>query len=242
MQGALPAASAGLSWPRMRRFFPLLLIAMTAGLFLAGPLIRSRLGIEISQESIRHLVDGLGWRAGAIFVGLVTFRQFLFLPSMVVLPVGGIVFGTKLGTLLGALGIVASALLTYALARGLGREWFRPYFGAAVDAFQQRAAAAGPPIVALATAHPAGPMSAVFWAAGFAALPVVSFVLVVAIAAPVRAFAYSFFGSTLLEPGTPRFWIATIVLAAAALAPLAHPGIRERLLRAAGRGSADTDA
>ena len=226
----------------MRRYLPLLLIVFTAGLFLAGPIVRSQLGIGISQASIRTVVDGLGWKAGAIFVCLVTFRQFLFLPSMVVLPVGGIVFGAKLGTLLGALGIVASALLTYALARGLGREWFRPYFGAAVDAFQQRAAAAGPPIVALATAHPAGPMSAVFWAAGFAALPVVSFVSVVAIAAPVRAFAYSFFGSTLLEPGTPRFWIATVVLAAAALAPLAHPGVRERLLHAAGRGGATPDA
>jgi uncharacterized membrane protein YdjX (TVP38/TMEM64 family) len=226
----------------MRRYLPLMLIAFTAGLFLAGQLIRSQLGIEISQESIRKLVDGLGWKAGAIFVGLVTFRQFLFLPSMVVLPVGGIVFGAELGTVLGATGILGSALLKYSIARALGREWFRPYFGAAVDAFQQRAAAAGPMIVGLATAHPAGPMSPVFWGAGFAALPVVSFVLVVAIAAPVRAFAYSFFGSTLLEPGTPRFWVATVVLAAAALAPLAHPGVRERLMRAAGRVSADTDA
>ncbi len=226
----------------MRRYSPLLLIAFIAGLFLAGPLIRSQLGIDISQESVRNLVAGLGWRAGAIFVGLVTFRQFLFLPSMVVLPVGGIVFGAKLGTALGALGILASALLTYSLARGLGREWFRPYFGAAVDAFQQRAAAAGPPIVAIATAHPAGPMSAVFWAAGFAALPVFTFALVVAIAAPIRAFALSFFGSTLLEPGTSRFWIATVVLAVAAIAPLAHPGVRERLLRAAGRSSATPDA
>lgn len=221
----------------MRRYLPLILIAFTAVLFLAGQLFRSWLGIDISQNSIRSLVDGLGWKAGAIFVGLVTFRQFLFLPSAVVLPVGGIVFGAEVGTLLGATGILGSALLKYSIARALGREWFRPYFGVAVDAFQQRAAAAGPLIVGLATAHPAGPMSPVFWGAGFAALPVLSFVLVVAIAAPVRAFTYSFFGSTLLELWTPRFWIATVVLAAAALAPLAHPGVRERLMRAAGRNT-----
>jgi uncharacterized membrane protein YdjX (TVP38/TMEM64 family) len=219
----------------MRRHLPVILIALTAGLFLAGYLVRSNLGIEFSQESIRQLVEGLGWKAGAIFVGLVTFRQFLLLPSVVVLPVGGIVFGAALGTLLGATGILASALLKYGIARSLGREWFRPYFGAAVDAFQQRASAAGPLVVGLATAHPAGPMSPVFWGAGFAALPVLVFALTVAIAAPIRAFALSFFGSTLLDPGTPRFWLATVVLAAVALLPLAHPGIRARLMRVAGR-------
>lgn len=219
----------------MRRYLPVLLITFTAGLFLAGYLVRGNLGIEYSQESIRQLVEGLGWKAGAIFVGLVTFRQFLFLPSMVVLPVGGIVFGAVLGTLLGAIGILASALMKYGIARSLGREWFRPYFGAAVDAFQQRASAAGPLVVGLATAHPAGPMSPVFWGAGFAALPILSFALTVAIAAPIRAFALSFFGSTLLDPGTPRFWFATVVLAAVALLPLAFPGVRERLMRVAGR-------
>ena len=55
--------------------------------------------------------------------------------------------------------------------------------------------------------------------------------------APIRAFVYAFFGSTLLEPGTLRFWIASGVLVGAVLAPLAHRGVRERLARAAGRGA-----
>ena len=222
----------------MRRHLPSVILVFTAALFGGGYLVRNQLGIEFSQESVRQLVEGLGWKAGAIFVGLVTFRQFLFLPSMVVLPVGGIVFGAELGGLLGATGILASALLVYGLARSLGREWFRPYFGAAVDAFQQRASAAGPLVVGLATAHPAGPMTAVFWGAGFAALPLFTYALTVAVAAPIRSFALSFFGSTLLDPGTPRFWLATAVLAAAALAPLLHPSIRARLQRVAGRDAA----
>lgn len=221
----------------MRRLFPIALVAVIAALFLGGQVVRASLGIELSAESLRELVLGLGWKAAAVFVGLVTFRQFLFLPSAVVLPVGGLVFGMELGTALGALGILASAALKYSIARGLGREWLRPYFGAAVDAFEKHAAAAGPLLVGLVTAHPMGPMTPVFWGAGFAAVPAVTFLLTVAVTAPIRAFAYSFFGSTLLEPGTPRFWIASFLLAAAALAPLAHPGIRARLMSAAGRGS-----
>jgi len=220
----------------MRRLLPALLVLLTAGLFLGGFVARKALGIELSAESIRGVVLALGWKAALAYVGMVTFRQFLFLPSAIVLPVGGLVFGMELGTALGALGIIASAALKYTIARLLGREWMRPYFGAAVDAFERRAAAAGPVVVGLVTAHPAGPMTPVYWGAGFAAVPVVSFLVAVVLTAPLRSFAYAFFGSTLLDPGTPRFWMATVILAVAALAPLAHGGFRERLLSAAGRG------
>jgi uncharacterized membrane protein YdjX (TVP38/TMEM64 family) len=219
----------------VRRTAPFLLVGLVAALFVGGRWLRGELGIELSAAGIQAAVAGLGWRAPALFVGLVTFRQFLFLPSALVLPAGGVVFGALLGTLLGALGIVLSAAFKYSVARALGREWLRPRFGAAVEAFERHAEAAGPPVVALVTAHPAGPMSPVFWAAGFAAVPALGFLVAVTLAAPVRAFAYSFFGSALLDPGAPRFWVATALLALAALAPLAHPGVRARILHTARR-------
>jgi uncharacterized membrane protein YdjX (TVP38/TMEM64 family) len=221
----------------MRRIAPLLLLALVAGLFLAGFGVRSGLGIELDGNSIQAAVTALGWKGPAIFIGLVTFRQFLFLPSALVLPAGGVVFGALAGTLLGALGIVLSAVLKYSVARALGREWLRPHFGAAVDAFERHAEAAGPVVVGIVTAHPIGPMAPVFWGAGFAAVPIVGFVLAVTLAAPVRAFSYSFFGSTLLDFGSPRFWIATAVLAAVALLPLTHAGFRARMMRVARAGA-----
>jgi uncharacterized membrane protein YdjX (TVP38/TMEM64 family) len=63
-------------------------------------------------------------------------------------------------------------------------------------------------------------------------VPVLPFIVGVAIGAPIRSLLYSFFGDTLLEPGTPRFWVATLVLVAVALLPLAHGGTRRRLLAA----------
>ena len=213
----------------MRRLAPLVFAALVAALVLGGRAVRTSLGIELEAESIQGAVAALGWKGPAIFVGLVTFRQFLFLPSALVLPAGGVVFGAFEGTLLGALGIVLSAGLKYGLARSLGRDWLRARFGAAVDAFARHAEAAGPLVVGVATAHPIGPMGPIFWGAGFAAVPVFGFLVAVLLAAPVRAFIFSFFGSTLLDPGTPRFWIATIVLLAVALLPLAHPGFRARM-------------
>lgn len=220
----------------MRRFAPLALVALIALLVLGGQAVRASLGIELDSDSIHGAVAALGWKGPAIFVGLVTFRQFLFLPSAVVLPAGGVAFGAMEGTVLGALGILLSAGMKYGLARSLGRDWLRARFGAAVDAFARHAEAAGPLVVGVVTAHPIGPMAPMFWGAGFAAVPVVGFLVAVAVAAPVRAFAFSFFGSTLLDPGTPRFWIATAVLVVVALLPFAHPGFRARMLSVAKQG------
>jgi len=217
----------------VRRVAPLLLLALVAALFLGGREVRAELGLELTADSVQRAVAALGWKGPALFVGLVTFRQFLMLPSALVLPAGGAVFGAIEGTALGALGIVLSAALKYGIARGLGRDWLRARFGAAVDAFARHAEAAGPLVVGLATAHPIGPMGPVFYAAGFAAVPVVAFLAAVILAAPLRAFALSFFGASLLDPGAPRFWVASALLLAAALLPLAHPALRARLLRLA---------
>lgn len=213
----------------MRRYAPFALLGLVAALVAGGRAVRASLGIELESESIQDAVAALGWKGPALFVGLVTFRQFLFLPSALILPAGGVVFGALAGTLLGALGILLSAGMKYGLARSLGRDWLRARFGAAVDAFERHAGAAGPLVVGVVTAHPIGPMAPVFWAAGFAAVPVAGFLVAVALAAPLRSFAFSFFGSTLLDPGTPRFWVATVLLVAAVLLPLAHRGFRARL-------------
>lgn len=226
----------------MRRYAPLALVGLIAALVVGGRALRASLGIELEGDSIRSAVATLGWQGPALFVGLVTFRQFLFLPSALILPAGGVVFGAFAGTVLGALGILLSAGMKYGLARSLGRDWLRARFGAAVDAFERHAEAAGPLVVGVVTAHPIGPMSPVYWGAGFAAVPIVGFLVAVTLAAPVRAFAFSFFGSTLLDPGTPRFWVATMLLAAVALLPLAHRGFRGRLASYARQARAGTRA
>jgi len=216
----------------MGRHRSVLLLLLVAALFGAGYVTRQELGIEFSRDSVEQLVVGLGWKAPAIFVGLVSFRQFLGLPSMVILSVGGVVFGAAAGTLLGSIGIIVSAIFGYTVARGAGREWLEARLGDRAADFHRRARAAGPFMVGGITAHPAGPMTALHWGSGLAAIPVLSFVLVVVLAAPVRAFLYSFLGSTLFEPGTPRFYLASVAILAVTLLPLAHAGTRNRLLSA----------
>lgn len=218
-----------------RRVLPALL-AFFAVTFAAGWLVRDQLGIELSTVALQDFVRGMGWKAPAIFLGLLTFRQFIFLPAIVILPVGGLCFGTTLGTILGATGIVLSALITFAIARKVGGAWLRELFGHRYAWLERHVERAGPPAIALVTAHPTGPMSAFFWAAGFSSMALLPFALAVTAGGSVRALAYSFFGAALLVPGSPHFYAGLVVLALAVIGPLAHPAVRRRLREARDAG------
>ncbi len=216
----------------MRRILPFVLLALVVGAVVLGRAARQEAGIEVSAASIQTWVSSLGWQAPALFVGLVTFRIFLLLPSWVVLSAGGLVFGAFLGTVLGGLGVLFSAAMGYGLARGIGRDWVRPRMQARLERHGQSLERVGPLLVGLVTAHPMGPMTAFHWAAGFATVPLLGFLMAVLLGGPLRAFIYSFFGSTLLELGSGEFYLATTLLVVVALLPFAHPGIRRRLFAA----------
>jgi uncharacterized membrane protein YdjX (TVP38/TMEM64 family) len=213
----------------LRQVFPFALLAVVVAAFLVGFTLRADMNIELSADSIHAYVLGLGIKAPLIFVGLVSFRQFLLLPSMLVLTAGGLVFGAAVGTALGAVGILISALVMFSIARVFGREWVRPRLGESFFRFERRVEAAGPMLVALTTAHPMGPMSPFHWGAGLSTVAFLPFLVAVLLAGPVRAGAYSFFGANLLDAGSTRFWVAAALLLVVALLPLLHPDIRRRI-------------
>jgi uncharacterized membrane protein YdjX (TVP38/TMEM64 family) len=204
-------------------------VALVVVAFVVGSAVREQIGVELSAESIRSAVQGLGLLAPVLFVGVVIFRNFLLLPSAIVLIAGGLVFGAGAGTLLGGAGIVISALMKFTVARVVGREWIRPHLGSRVLDFERRIETAGPLIVGLTTAHPMGVMSPFHWGAGLSTIAWIPFLVTILLAGPVRAFVYAYFGAALPEPGSHQFYIGGGVLLAVALLPLAHPGVRRRL-------------
>jgi uncharacterized membrane protein YdjX (TVP38/TMEM64 family) len=170
-----------------------------------------------------------------------TFRQFLLLPSVIVLTTGGLVFGAALGTGLGGLGILLSAMLMFALARGVARGWVRGRFGQRFRRFEQQVDATGPIVLAIATAHPMGPLSPMHWAAGVSGIRWYRFVLAVGLAGFVRAYIYSSVGATLLDVGSQEFYTASLALLVAALLPLLHRGVRAKVLGREPLLNSDTD-
>jgi len=76
---------------------------------------------------------------------------------------------------------------------------------------------------------PARPLSPLHWAAGLSTLRFAPFIAVVVLAAPVRAFACSLLGATLLDGGGPAVRIVTGGTLLALVVPLLHPGFRRWL-------------
>ncbi len=213
----------------MRRISPLLLLAVVIAVLAAGYALRRQLGIGIDPESIRDWVVSLGWMGPAIYLAVVAFRSVLFLPSWVLLVGGGLCFGVVIGTLLGGLGVALSALMQFAVARGIGREWVSHHVSRRLSHFERRFEGVEALVVAGVTAHPMGPMSVFHLGAGLTSISVLAFLLAVTIGAPIRAFALAFLGESLLEIGSPRFFAATGVLLACVVLPFAHPAVRRRV-------------
>jgi uncharacterized membrane protein YdjX (TVP38/TMEM64 family) len=207
------------------------LVAVGVGLLVlvgtVGYHLRQRLGLSDSPAELVAMVQAHGWRGQMLFLGLVTFRQFLAIPAGLILVAGGLCFGAALGTLLGAVGIVISGLAKFGLTRTIGRRWL----GARLGKLERRAERLGPAVIGISTAHPFGILAPLHWAAGLSPVRPAPFALALCLGAPVRAFAYSAFGATLSDTGSPAFWIASGALVAALVVPLVMTDLRTRLWR-----------
>jgi uncharacterized membrane protein YdjX (TVP38/TMEM64 family) len=209
--------------------WPLLILGAMAAVLLLGYLVRSRLGMELSPAGVQAAVTRLGWYAPLVFFGLVMFRQFLVIPSWLILPAGGLCFGTVLGTALGGAALAVSGCMKFALARWAGRTWVREHLGNRFDRFERHVDRLGPLVIGLSTAHPLGVLAPFHWGAGLSSIRFAPFALAIVLGAPVRAFAFSALGATIVDPSTPEFRAVCLGLGAVVLLPLAIPAVRRRL-------------
>lgn len=209
---------------------PLVGLAIVGAALLLGHVVRERLGMELSPAGIQDAVARLGWQGPLVFFALTTFRQFLAIPSWLLLPVGGLCFGTIPGTLLGGGALVVSGCMKFAIARRLGRSWVRRRMSLQLERLERHVTRLGPVMIGLSTAHPLGVLAPFHWGAGLSSIRFLPFACAIMLGAPVRAFAYSAFGAALIDPTAPAFYAVSGGLAATILLPLAIPGVRRRVL------------
>ena len=214
---------------RRRYLIAVIGLAAVIVLVVAVTFARRWLGIELSIGSVEAAVRDLGWKGWAIFLALMTFRPLLALPSWMLLTAGGLAFGALTGTLLGAAGITLASTLCFVAARLGSRAWVVRNDASRVERFRRAVARAGAPLVALVTAHPAGPMTGFDLAAGLSRMAFASFLLAVVTGALTRAALVCWFGASLGDWGSARSLLATALLVGVTVLPLAHTGLRRRI-------------
>jgi uncharacterized membrane protein YdjX (TVP38/TMEM64 family) len=196
-----------------------------------GIVLREQLGIggELDPTVLRARVEEMGPLAPLIFVAAVALRFVLFIPSAVLLTIGGAIFGLTLGTLYGALGITLMGLVQFLAVHLAGADALRarvpPRFAGALRAARSWRGAA---TLALVSAYPVGPQTPVQLAAALAGMSLVTFLASVAGGGMLRAGLFSWFGSSLLE-GDNVIAVAVVLFLIVA-APFVHPRSRATVL------------
>jgi uncharacterized membrane protein YdjX (TVP38/TMEM64 family) len=215
----------------------LTLIAVVA-LAVGAHFLRGALDVEWSAESVRGLVNGFGVWAPLVFIALVAFRVLILVPSQIMLPAAGLLFGATLGAVYGAIGMTLSALMSFALVRVLGAEGIRRRFHHRFDAaFAVARSKIATGALALATAYPVGPMSAFQFGAAMSGMSFLHYFVAVATGSVVRSATLAYFGSTLVDEG--RLHVGAAVLGAALLIPLLVPRWRAWLRSGVGLGGSE---
>jgi uncharacterized membrane protein YdjX (TVP38/TMEM64 family) len=193
---------------------------------------RRSFGIELDLEAVRSFVEDLGAIGPLVFVGMGTFRSLLGIPSQLVLIVGGLVFGTALGTLYGGLGLSLSAVLIFTLSRWTGREAVERRVPANLRAlFEGAGGNTGAAFIFVGTSYPFGFLTAYDALAGVTGMPLASFTLAVTLGSFVRAATYSYFGSSLIGADPTPLITATALIALVAILPLAFRPSRRWLFQ-----------
>jgi uncharacterized membrane protein YdjX (TVP38/TMEM64 family) len=197
---------------RRRFFYFLIFIAATAVLafFVLS-------GIEPSPQSVRDTVHSWGVLAPIVFILLLAARPFIFFPSTLLFIAGGLAFGPVLGTLYSAAGGTTAGVITFVLARALGREFVQARLPPRWRRFQDDEWGAG--VVFFLNLVPIVPITAINYAAGLSRVSLRHYTLAVIGGLTPRAFAYSFFGDSLLEIGSSQFTIALLLLAVLVIVP-----------------------
>jgi len=188
---------------------------------------RQSLGIELDPRSLRDYVNGLGAVGPIVMIGLITFRSLLGIPSQLILIAAGLCFGTVAGAVYGAVGLTASGIGTFLIARHAGREAVERRVPSRIkDLLEQAGERPGAIFVCLATGYPIGFITAYHAVAGITTMPLGMFAVALAVGSAVRAATYTFFGNALIQGGITPVLQATAILAVLFALPLLVPRIR----------------
>ena len=109
----------------MRRVGPVLAILVVAAVVTA--ILRSELFANLSVERVRATIEGYGSWGPLVFIGIIVAGLFVPGPEMVLVAIGGAIFGAVEGALYGWVAAVAGTAIPFLLVRQMvGRYVQRP--------------------------------------------------------------------------------------------------------------------
>lgn len=173
--------------------------------------------VPLSPHTVRATVLSWGAFAPLIYIAIVALRPFIFFPSALLFMAAGLAFGPLLGTLYASIGGTAAAVVSFLVARSLGREFIQARLPRRLHYLQEHEW--GVRLIFFLNLMPVMPMTAVNYGAGLSRVSLYHYTIAVIGGLTPRAFAYTFFGDSLLEVGSAQFITAITILCLLVVAP-----------------------
>jgi uncharacterized membrane protein YdjX (TVP38/TMEM64 family) len=173
---------------------------------------------SITPAALREAIAAWGPWGPLLFIALVSARPIVLFPSTPLFIAAGLAFGPIWGTVLATIGATIAGIVTFLMARSLGREFVQSNIPESLRRLQGDKWGTG--LVFFLNLVPVVPLTAVNYGAGLSTMALESYTLGVVSGITPRILAFAVFGDSLLTLGSTQFWIALAVLLLMVLVPL----------------------
>jgi len=189
---------------RFKKFIFLILLGLITSF------LTIRMGVRFTPESFRDLVLSLGIAGPILYISVFVIRPLLLIPSIALFVGGGLAFGPIWGPLYASAGAAMGGTVGFWIARRLGHDFVKSKLQFGADVIENTKFNFS--VVWLLSLIPVMPVTVINYGAGLSPMKFKNYIVAHVLGLTPRAFAYGFFGSTLLEVGSPRFRWAMLIL------------------------------
>ena len=196
------------SYSKAKKKFFKFIVLIFIGFALGGYFTRR--GIHLTPESFKAFVLSLGILGPIIYVGIFIIRPLLLIPSIALFVGGGLAFGPILGPSYASVGAALGGTVGFWISRKMGHEYVIKKLQLGADLIDTTRFSFS--VVFLLSLLPIMPVTVINYGAGLSTMKFKNYIVAHILGITPRAFAYGFFGSTLLEIGSAKFRIALLTL------------------------------
>jgi uncharacterized membrane protein YdjX (TVP38/TMEM64 family) len=186
------------------KFIVLIFIGFALGAYF------TRRGIHLTPESFKAFVLSLGILGPIIYIGIFVIRPFFLIPSIVLFVGGGLAFGPILGPSYASVGAALGGTVGFWFSRKMGHDYVIKKLKLGADLINTTKFSFS--VVFMLSLLPIMPVTVINYGAGLSTMKFKNYIVAHILGITPRAFAFGFFGSTLLEIGSAKFRIALLAL------------------------------
>ncbi|MEE8127581.1 MAG: TVP38/TMEM64 family protein [Nitrospinaceae bacterium] len=164
----------------------------------------------MTPESFKVFVLSLGILGPIIYVGIFIVRPLFLIPSIALFIGGGLAFGPVMGPSYASFGAALGGTVGFWLSRKMGHDYVKKKLKLGADLLDTTKFSFS--VVFLLSLLPIMPVTVINYGAGLSTMKFKNYIVAHILGITPRAFAYGFFGSTLMDIGSAKFLAALLIL------------------------------